>query len=108
MKVSIERSALLKAMGRAQSVVEKRNTIPILSNVLLEADGDTLSFRATDLDIEVVDRAPAMVLTPGAATVGAHTLHEIVRKLPDGAMSILPQMHLFKKHNPLQHVLSTI
>ncbi|WP_112320786.1 DNA polymerase III subunit beta [Oceanibium sediminis] len=86
MKVSIERSALLKAMGRAQSVVEKRNTIPILSNVLLEAEGDTLSFRATDLDIEVVDRAPAMVLSAGAATVGAHTLHEIVRKLPDGAM----------------------
>ena len=86
MKVSIERSALLKAMSRAQSVVERRNTIPILANVLLEAEGEGISLRATDLDIEVVDRAPAMVLTPGATTVGAHTLHEIVRKLPDGAM----------------------
>ncbi len=86
MKVSIERSALLKAMSRAQSVVERRNTIPILANVLIEAEGDTLSFRATDLDIEVLDRAPAMVLNAGATTVGAHTLHEIVRKLPDGAM----------------------
>ncbi|MHA3979526.1 DNA polymerase III subunit beta [Halovulum sp. GXIMD14794] len=86
MKVSIERSALLKAMSRAQSVVERRNTIPILANVLIEADGDTLAFRATDLDIEVLDRAPAMVLSAGATTVGAHTLHEIVRKLPDGAM----------------------
>ncbi|NNU79126.1 DNA polymerase III subunit beta [Halovulum dunhuangense] len=86
MKVSIERSALLKAMSRAQSVVERRNTIPILANVLIEAEGDTLAFRATDLDIEVVDRAPAMVIRAGATTVGAHTLHEIVRKLPEGAM----------------------
>jgi len=86
MKVSIERSALLKAMSQAQSVVERRNTIPILANVLIEGEGDTISFRATDLDIEVIDKAPAMVERAGATTVGAHTLHEIVRKLPDGAM----------------------
>ncbi len=86
MKVSIERSELLKAMSRAQSVVERRNTIPILANVLIEAEGENISFRATDLDIEVVDKAHAMVLQAGATTVGAHTLHEIVRKLPDGAM----------------------
>ena len=86
MKVSIERNTLLKAMSRAQSVVERRNTIPILSNVLIEADGDQISLRATDLDIEVVDKAPAMVERAGATTVSAHTLHEIVRKLPDGAM----------------------
>ncbi|MBL4751731.1 MAG: DNA polymerase III subunit beta [Amylibacter sp.] len=86
MKVSIERSALLKAMSQAQSVVERRNTIPILANVLIEAEGDAISFRATDLDIEVIDKASAMVERAGATTVGAHTLHEIVRKLPDGAM----------------------
>lgn len=86
MKVSIERSALLKAMSQAQSVVERRNTIPILANVLIEAENATVSFRATDLDIEVVDKTPAMVERAGATTVGAHTLHEIVRKLPDGAM----------------------
>jgi DNA polymerase-3 subunit beta len=86
MKVSIERSALLKAMSQAQSVVERRNTIPILANVLIEAEGDAISFRATDLDIEIIDRAPAMVERAGATTVGAHMLHEIVRKLPDGAM----------------------
>mgnify|MGYP001065766928 CR=1 FL=1 len=86
MKVSIERSALLKAMSQAQSVVERRNTIPILANVLIESEGDSISFRATDLDIEVIDKAPAMVERAGATTVGAHTLHEIVRKLPDGAM----------------------
>jgi DNA polymerase-3 subunit beta len=73
-------------MGRAQSVVERRNTIPILSNVLIEADGEAVSFRATDLDIEVIDKAPAVVSRAGATTVSAHTLHEIARKLPDGAM----------------------
>ncbi len=85
MKVSIERAALLKAMSRAQGVVERRNTIPILSNVLIEAEGERLNLRATDLDIEVVEEIPANVETPGATTVSAHTLHEIVRKLPDGA-----------------------
>jgi DNA polymerase III subunit beta len=89
MKISIERATLLKAMGQAQSVVERRNTIPILANVLIEAEGAQVSFRATDLDIEVVDRAPAMVERPGATTVSAVMLHEIVRKLPDGSLVTL-------------------
>ena len=86
MKFSIERGALLKAVSQAQSVVERRNTIPILANVLIEAEGDTVTFRATDLDIEVLDKVPAMVEKAGATTVSAVTLHEIVRKLPDGAL----------------------
>ena len=86
MKISIERAALLKAVSQSQSVVERRNTIPILANVLIEAEGDTASFRATDLDIEVVDKTAAVVERPGATTVSAVTLHEIVRKLPDGAL----------------------
>ncbi len=86
MKISIERGALLKAVSQAQSVVERRNTIPILANVLIEAEGDQVQFRATDLDIEVVDKAPAQVERAGATTVAATTLHEIVRKLPDGAL----------------------
>ncbi len=86
MKLSIERGALLKAVAQAQSVVERRNTIPILANVLIEAEGDQVSFRATDLDIEVVDKAPAKVERAGATTVPAVTLHEIVRKLPEGAL----------------------
>ena len=85
MRISIERAALLGAAGHAQSVVERRNTIPILANVLIEAQGDEVAFRATDLDVEVIDRAPARVDRPGATTVSALTLHEIVRKLPDGA-----------------------
>ncbi|MCC0062984.1 MAG: DNA polymerase III subunit beta [Defluviimonas sp.] len=86
MKISIERATLLKAVGQAQSVVERRNTIPILANVLIEAEGDTVSFRATDLDIEVVDKVSAEVERAGATTVSAVMLHEIVRKLPEGAL----------------------
>ena len=89
MKISIERGALLKAVSQAQSVVERRNTIPILANVLIEAEGDSIQFRATDLDIEVVDKAPAQVERSGATTVSATTLHEIVRKLPDGSLVTL-------------------
>lgn len=86
MKLSIERGALLKAVSQAQSVVERRNTIPILANVLIEAEGEQVQFRATDLDIEVVDKTVAQVERAGSTTVSAMTLHEIVRKLPDGAL----------------------
>ena len=89
MKISIERGTLLKAVAQAQSVVERRNTIPILANVLIEAEGDQVQFRATDLDVEVVDKATAQVERAGATTVAATTLHEIVRKLPDGALVTL-------------------
>ncbi|MBU2956153.1 DNA polymerase III subunit beta [Paracoccus sp. 1_MG-2023] len=86
MKFSIERAVLVKAVAQAQSVVERRNTIPILANVLIETTDDGVSFRATDLDTEVVDRAPAQVVRPGATTVSAVMLNEIARKLPDGAL----------------------
>ena len=85
MKFTIERAALIKALGHVQSVVERRNTIPILSNVLLSADRNGVSFAATDLDMEIVDFADAQVDTPGQITAPAHTLYEIVRKLPEGA-----------------------
>lgn len=86
MKFSIERADLLKAVTQAQSVVERRNTIPILANVLIEAAADHASFRTTDLDMEVVDTAPAVIEQTGATTVSALMLHEIARKLPDGAL----------------------
>jgi DNA polymerase III subunit beta len=85
MKLTMERSALIKALGHVQSVVERRNTIPILSNVLLSADGGAVTFSATDLDMEIVDETSAGVGAPGQITAPAHTLYEIVRKLPDGA-----------------------
>ncbi len=85
MKLTIERAALLKALGHVQSVVERRNTIPILSNVLLSAEGGALAFSATDLDMEILDETAADVGSAGQITAPAHTLYEIVRKLPDGA-----------------------
>ena len=85
MKLTIERAALLKALGHVQSAVERRNTIPILSNVLLSAERDRLTFSATDLDMEIIDEALAQVDQPGQITAPAHTLYEIVRKLPEGS-----------------------
>jgi DNA polymerase-3 subunit beta len=89
MKLTLERSALLTGLSHVQSVVERRNTIPILSNVLLSAEGGTLTLVATDLDIEVSEQADAMVGAPGQVTAPAHTLYDIVRKLPDGAQVAL-------------------
>jgi DNA polymerase-3 subunit beta len=85
MKITVERGAFLKALGHVQSVVERRNTIPILSNVMLEAAKGQLKLTATDLDIEIVEAIPSDVLRNGAATAPAHMLYDIVRKLPDGA-----------------------
>ena len=91
MRVTIERSAFLKALTHVQSVVERRNTIPILSNVLLQAGDGQLKLTATDLDIEIVESVPAEVSKSGATTVPAHMLYDIVRKLPDGAQLELEQ-----------------
>ena len=85
MKATVERATLLRCLGHVQSVVERRNTIPILSNVLIEARPEGLRLMATDLDLQVVESIPAQVDTPGATTVSAHTFFEIVRKLPEGA-----------------------
>jgi DNA polymerase-3 subunit beta len=85
MKITIERAALLRSLGHVQSVVERRNTIPILSNVLLRAGDGELALTATDMDLEIVESVPAEVLRPGSTTAPAHTLYDIVRKLPDGS-----------------------
>jgi DNA polymerase-3 subunit beta len=91
MRVTIERSAFLKALNHVQSVVERRNTIPILSNVLIQAGDGGVRLTATDLDIEIVESVPADVSRKGSATVPAHMLYDIVRKLPDGAQLELDQ-----------------
>jgi DNA polymerase III subunit beta len=85
MKITIERAALLRSLGHVQSVVERRNTIPILSNVLMRAGDGGLALTATDMDLEIVESVPAEVLRAGATTAPAHTLYDIVRKLPDGS-----------------------
>jgi DNA polymerase-3 subunit beta len=86
MKATIERATLLKSLSHVQSVVERRNTIPILSNVLLEASADgTIRLMATDLDLQIVESVEAAVDQAGATTVSAHTLFDIARKLPEGS-----------------------
>lgn len=85
MRLTIEKAALLKSLGHVQSVVERRNTIPILSNVKLEARDGRLALNATDMDVDIVESVAADVDSPGATTAPAHTLYEIVRKLPEGA-----------------------
>ena len=91
MRVIIERSAFLKALNHVQSVVERRNTIPILSNVLVQAAKGSVKLTATDLDIEIVESVIAETAREGAATVPAHMLYDIVRKLPEGAQLALEQ-----------------
>jgi len=85
MKATIERAAFFKSLNHVQSVVERRNTIPILSNILIQASGASLSLTATDLDVEVIEKSDVSLMEDGAFTVPAHTLHDIVRKLPEGA-----------------------
>ncbi|MBP7952079.1 MAG: DNA polymerase III subunit beta [Sphingorhabdus sp.] len=86
MRAKIERATLLKSLSHVQSVVERRNTIPILSNVLIEAsESGQIKLTATDLDLQIVETFAADVETAGATTVSAHTLFEIARKLPEGS-----------------------
>ncbi len=83
MKFSIDRVDLLRSLAHVQGVVERRNTIPILANVMLKVEGDALKLATTDMDLEMVEHVAAKVKTPGATTVPAITLYDIVRKLPD-------------------------
>src|SRR5262245_25783403 len=85
MKLTIERTALLKALSHVQSVVERRTTIPILSSVLLRASGGRLALSSTDMDLEIVESVPSQVQHDGRTTAPAHTLYDIVRKLREGA-----------------------
>ncbi|HEV2815904.1 MAG TPA: DNA polymerase III subunit beta [Allosphingosinicella sp.] len=86
MKATIERATLLKGLGHVHSVVERRNTIPILSNVLIEGEEEGgIRLMATDLDLQINETVEADVTEPGATTVPAHTLFDIVRKLPEGS-----------------------
>ncbi|HEY5965751.1 MAG TPA: DNA polymerase III subunit beta [Xanthobacteraceae bacterium] len=89
MKVTIERAELLKSLGHVHRVVERRNTIPILANVLVRAEKSALSLKATDLDLEVIESISAEVAPAGSTTVPAHMFYDIVRKLPEGSQVLL-------------------
>ena len=85
MKVTIERAQLAKSLAHVHRVVERRNTIPILANVLLRASKSNVELKATDLDLEIVETAPGEGKQTGSTTVPAHMIYDIVRKLPEGA-----------------------
>ena len=85
MQFTIDRNSLLKPLGHIYSVVERRNTIPILSNVLIETNSSKISLTATDMDMDIVEVTGCIVSKQGKTTLSAHTLYDIVRKLPDGA-----------------------
>jgi len=84
MKVTLERAELVKALAHVHRVVERRNTIPILANVLIKAGKNGIELKATDLDLEIIETVPAEVKQASATTVPAHMLYDIVRKLPEG------------------------
>ena len=84
MKITVDRSFLLKALSHAHGIVERRTTSPILSNVLLAAHDGHLSITATDLDMSIVETMPTQIEAEGTTTVAAQTFYDIVRKLPDG------------------------
>lgn len=85
LKFVIERAPLLRGLGHVQSVVEKRGTIAVLSNVKIEAKDNVVELTATDMDLAIVEKVPATVGKQGATTVPAHMFYDIVRKLPEGA-----------------------
>jgi len=85
MKITIDRISLLRPLGQVQSVVERRNTIPILANVVLQAADGALSMTATDMDMDIATQVECAVATAGTATVSAHLLYDIIRKLPEGS-----------------------
>jgi DNA polymerase-3 subunit beta len=112
MKLSIDRSVLLKALSHTQTVVERKAVSPILSNVLLEAEGNHLKISATDLDISIIENIPAVVMESGSTTVSAHMFYDIVRKLPEGSeieLSEKPESNLISlKCGKTKFSLSTL
>ncbi len=85
MKFKADRATLMKSLAHVQNVVEKRNTIPILANVLLAVRDGRLTIAATDLEIALLEDVPAAAVRDGAITVPAATLYEIVRRQPENA-----------------------
>ncbi|GAB6854554.1 DNA polymerase III subunit beta [Asaia astilbis] len=86
MKFQADRTTLIRALAHIQSVAEKRNTIPILANVMLSIEGNLLRLTATDMEIAVVEEVAAEGARDGAVTAPASVLYEIVRKLADGSV----------------------
>lgn len=88
MKLTIDRAALLAALGHAQTIVERKQIMPILGQVLLRADADGLSITTNNLDTQIVLRIPAEVKKPGDICAPAHGLTDVVKRMPDGEIGL--------------------
>ncbi len=88
MKLEIEKRDLLNLIGKTQNIVEKRNTMPILVNILLEAEQDSVKVFATDLEVSLTDQIKTKVVTPGKVAVSAKSLFEIAKELGDGPITL--------------------
>src|ERR1700759_5778268 len=88
MEITVSRQELVKELTATQSVVERKTTIPILSNFLIEADGERLNITATDLDQAIRTSAAVKVKKPGSCTIPARKLYDYIKLLPDGDISI--------------------
>src|SRR5437660_9965131 len=91
MELTVAKADLQKELQLCQGVVEKRSTIPILSNVLLKAADGRLQIAATDLDVTILSSCPAKITTPGGVTIEAKRLFDVIRSLPDDAVHIAIQ-----------------
>ncbi len=88
MEITVSRQDLLKELTATQSVVERKTTIPILSNFLIEAEGDRLQITATDLDQAIRTSTAVKIKKPGSCTIPARKLYDYIKLLPDGDISI--------------------
>src|SRR5690349_14102910 len=88
MEFVVQKSDLVRELGLSQRIVEKRNTIPILANILLDASRDGVTLTSTDLEVGLRSRCPAEVKSPGAITVSAKKLFEVVRMLPEESIRV--------------------
>jgi len=88
MEIAVSQTELLKELTATQGVVERKTTIPILSNFLFEAAGDRLTITATDLDLSLRTSCPATVKKEGSCTIPARKLYEYVKLLPEGQVTI--------------------
>ncbi|NQY99151.1 MAG: DNA polymerase III subunit beta [Bdellovibrionales bacterium] len=108
MKLQIDKKDLLGIISRAQHIVEKRNTMPVLMNVLLETQDNALRVFATDLEVSLTDDAQCQVLESGKVAVSAKSLFEIIKELPDGMVTLEKKENNWLKISQLKSVFNIV
>ena len=96
MEVKIQRSQLLSHLQRAQNIVERKTTLPILAHILMETESSGLRLSSTDLEVGVTETCDAQIVTEGSTTIHARKFFEIIREIPEG------EIHLKQKEEQLE------